>query len=180
VTRAETAAVLTLAATFDRRSVGDADVLAWHDVLADITLEEARDAVKAHYARSREWLMPADVRAFVLDARRHAADARHDTRVRRMLAAPKPLAEVQHAGADRAREAITGGFDPAAAADRRRVRAAACPWCGAHPGELCRNRALGDPLRAIHPSRQAAADPGGVITPPPSPKCDRFVANWRR
>jgi len=57
--------VLTVAASFDRRTVGHADVLAWHAAVGDLDAEDARDAVIAHYARSTDWLMPAHVRSHV-------------------------------------------------------------------------------------------------------------------
>lgn len=60
--RAETALALTLAAAFDRRTIGEADVEAWHTVLADLAFDDVKEAVAGHYATSRDWLMPADVR----------------------------------------------------------------------------------------------------------------------
>lgn len=70
MTRAETALLLGLCASFDSRTVGEADTLAWHDVLGDLPLHDAKTAVKAHYANTRDWIMPADVRAGVKRLRR--------------------------------------------------------------------------------------------------------------
>lgn len=53
--------VLAKAAAFDQRTVGQADVLAWHEILHRIERDDALDAVAKHYAESRERLMPADV-----------------------------------------------------------------------------------------------------------------------
>lgn len=58
----ETATLLGLAAAYDKRTVGEVDVRAWQDVLADVKFEVAVDAVKSHYRNSREFLMPADIR----------------------------------------------------------------------------------------------------------------------
>ncbi|WP_213452870.1 hypothetical protein [Rhizomonospora bruguierae] len=58
---AEAAAVLAKAAAFDRRTVGDADILAWHEILADVAVDDALAAVAAHYRDTRDWLMPSDV-----------------------------------------------------------------------------------------------------------------------
>lgn len=60
--RAETALALTLAAAFDRRTTGEADVEAWHLVLADLAFDDVKRAIAEHYATRREWLMPADIR----------------------------------------------------------------------------------------------------------------------
>lgn len=65
MTRAEIARLLALIQAFDRRTVGESDVWAWHDVLADIRFDAAVDAVKNHYRNSREFLMPADIRQYV-------------------------------------------------------------------------------------------------------------------
>ena len=60
--RTEVVRVLAHVAAYDRRTVGEADVEAWHTALADISLTDALHAVDEHYRRSRDWLMPADVR----------------------------------------------------------------------------------------------------------------------
>lgn len=65
MTRKEAATLLTLIAAYDRRTLGESDVYAWADALDDIRYVDAVDVVKAHYRNSREWLMPADVRAAV-------------------------------------------------------------------------------------------------------------------
>lgn len=73
---AEAAAVLAKAAAFDRRTVGEADILAWHDALGDLPAGDCLAAVTEHYRESTEWLMPAHVRriADTLDrARRRKA-----------------------------------------------------------------------------------------------------------
>jgi hypothetical protein len=54
--------LLTVAASFDRRTIGKADALAWHSVLGDLDFTDSRNAVLGHYGASREWIMPADVR----------------------------------------------------------------------------------------------------------------------
>lgn len=69
----DVATLLAFAAAFDRRTLGEADVLAWHTVLADVDLDDARQAVSAHYADTRDWIMPADIRQRVRTARSSAA-----------------------------------------------------------------------------------------------------------
>lgn len=58
----DTVDVLTKIAAFDRRTLGDADVAAWHDVIGDLEREDAMEAVRRHYLSSRDWIMPVDVR----------------------------------------------------------------------------------------------------------------------
>lgn len=53
--------ILAIAAAFDNRTVGDADLLAWFQVVGHIDTHEAQDAIVAHYGESRERVMPHDV-----------------------------------------------------------------------------------------------------------------------
>lgn len=65
MTVAEAAALLTIAATIDNRSINEATARAWHATLADLDFEDAREAVFEHYRRSDKYLMPAHVRDLV-------------------------------------------------------------------------------------------------------------------
>lgn len=58
----ETAAVLAKAAGFDNRSVGDANVLAWHEIIGDLDVRDCLRAITLHHTDSTEYLMPAHVR----------------------------------------------------------------------------------------------------------------------
>lgn len=57
----ETAMLLAVVQAFDRRTVGESEVIAWQAALRDTGFDDARDAVIEHYRDHREWLMPADV-----------------------------------------------------------------------------------------------------------------------
>lgn len=82
MTLAEAAELLTLAAAFDRRTVGEADARAWAAALHDVPLDlDARAAVARHFAESTEWFTPA-----------HARSMRHRIRAER-LAGGTPLYE---------------------------------------------------------------------------------------
>lgn len=59
--RSETAQLLTKIAAFDRRTIGEADVLAWHEILEPYPLAQCLNAVRAYFAETREWCMPSDV-----------------------------------------------------------------------------------------------------------------------
>lgn len=76
--RAETARVLAKAAAYDQRTVGEADVLAWHEILERVDLTDALDAVRRHYTASVERIMPADVVRLARDARRDRERAQPD------------------------------------------------------------------------------------------------------
>lgn len=55
-------ALLTKMAAYDQRTIGKADVAAWHEVLPDeVGLNDALSLVPKHYAVSRARMMPADV-----------------------------------------------------------------------------------------------------------------------
>jgi hypothetical protein len=59
--RTETAHLLTLAAAYDRRTLGEEDVQAWHMALADISYPDARTVVAEHYRTATTWIMPAHI-----------------------------------------------------------------------------------------------------------------------
>jgi hypothetical protein len=68
--RSETAQLLTKIAAFDRRTIGEADVMAWHEILETYPLADCLDAVRAYFAETREWCMPSDVVQRVARARK--------------------------------------------------------------------------------------------------------------
>ncbi|MEU9558020.1 zinc finger domain-containing protein [Streptomyces fumanus] len=172
MTPAETAALLSFAAAFDRRTLGEADVLAWHTVLADIAFEPAKAAVTAHYATETRWIMPADIRQHVLARRNDTAadiqgpglpaaipDADPDdipaylaaVREQRTRAAngqlrPRPVRELL-AGVGRQAPTKTTQTGPLSVE---------CPYCGAGPLHRCRRGDTGL-LVGFHPSRIDAA-----------------------
>jgi hypothetical protein len=53
--------VLAKAAAFDQRTVGEADVLAWIEVIGDLEAADALEAVSRHYAETDRRLMPVHV-----------------------------------------------------------------------------------------------------------------------
>lgn len=71
--RSEVAMILTAAAARDRRTIGETDVLAWHEDIGDLDYDVAREAISRHYRESTDWVMPAHIR-------RHAATIVHDRR----------------------------------------------------------------------------------------------------
>jgi len=65
----ETALVLAKAQAFDNRTVGEANIAAWHEVLADVSIHEALAAVTDHFKTSIEYLTPRHIVAFVESGR---------------------------------------------------------------------------------------------------------------
>lgn len=74
MTKTETARLLAVISAFDRRTVGEAEVEAWYLVVGDLTGEDCAHAVREHYARTTDWLMPAHVRAGVRRMRAERLD----------------------------------------------------------------------------------------------------------
>lgn len=62
MTRSETAQLLARIQAFDRRTVGEADVIAWHVALHDLQLGDTIHAVVAHFRTSTDWCLPAHIR----------------------------------------------------------------------------------------------------------------------
>lgn len=65
MSKSDVALLLAAIAAYDQRTIGEADVEAWHAAAqyARWDLEGARRAVVAHYAEARQRIMPADVTA---------------------------------------------------------------------------------------------------------------------
>lgn len=63
----QTALVLAQMQAYDQRTIGDADVIAWHSLLVDAPFEDCQEAVRQHYAENTERIMPAHVRRLVRD-----------------------------------------------------------------------------------------------------------------
>lgn len=74
----ETARLLTAVAAIDGRRIDDASVAAWHGMLGDLPFNDCAEAVRRHFARSSDWLMPAHIRdgvRLIRDERRPKVDA---------------------------------------------------------------------------------------------------------
>jgi hypothetical protein len=82
VNRTEVAALLTLCARYDQRTLGEEDVEAWYDLLHDLDSTDAIDSVRGWYRQHPEQIRPASVRA-------GAAKLRAD-RLARLVELPPP------------------------------------------------------------------------------------------
>jgi hypothetical protein len=65
VTPDEVIDLLTFMASYDKRTVGKADVAAWQLAVGDLPFGDSQAAVAGHYRDSTDWLMPAHVRTRV-------------------------------------------------------------------------------------------------------------------
>lgn len=87
--KAETARVLGKAAAFDRRTVGEVEVRAWHEALSDVDYPDALEAVTMHYTTSTDFLMPMHIRRNVDEIyRRHRAERNAEAHQRVIDAQP--------------------------------------------------------------------------------------------
>jgi hypothetical protein len=81
------ASVLAKAAAFDQRTVGQADILAWHEALSDLEPADALAAVTRHYASSEQRIMPVHVRRHATELRRQRRELEREEQQQRALAA---------------------------------------------------------------------------------------------
>ena len=90
MTKANTAHLLALITAFDRRTTGEADVEAWHLIVADLEPDDCMQAVREHYMTETRWLMPADVRTRALAAARRREGQRRVAEREAEIAAENP------------------------------------------------------------------------------------------
>jgi hypothetical protein len=59
---AETGKLLAYIGAVDRRIPGDAEIMAWQELFADVeNLDDALDAVREHRRTSTDWILPAHI-----------------------------------------------------------------------------------------------------------------------
>jgi hypothetical protein len=122
--------LLSVAAAYDQRTVGNADIAAWTLALGDLDFGRARDAVVAHYREQTRRIMPADIR-------QHARAATRQ---------PVPFGELPAADGQPPNEDYLKARDQAIEAARLRHERAMAPapdpgdrataWINAHTGPL--------------------------------------------
>ena len=84
--------LLSVAAAYDRRTIGEADILAWSESArrAGWVTAKAVDAIHEHYAQTSKWIMPGHVTERIRLASRQPAPA---DEVLALNAAPPASAE---------------------------------------------------------------------------------------
>jgi len=157
MTPEETGRVLAICASFDRRTVGETDVIAWLKVIGDLPFRDCEGAVVAHYRDSRNWIMPADVHQRVKAMRRERLD-------RHPVSAPPPeIADepVRFLGALRAGiKAIAGSLEL--------HRAIGGPVRGGEPPDAYHQARAALRLRRSTKHRHRSPPPASSV-PPPGP-----------
>lgn len=153
------------------QAIDDYTYETWHDIIGHLDPEAARNAVIA-IKHSQTFVDPSDIIREVEHASRRRAhpsertvrEAIEASTLRDIDAVPvgPPNAEYQQAKEEllernAARDAAAMGdgpkHPPVPAAARRLAYAAACPWCGAQPGDRCTNTVLGTPKLTPHAAR---------------------------
>ncbi len=66
----ETGTLLAKTAAYDNRTIGQGNVLAWHEALGDLHLNDCLQAVTLHHRSSAEYLMPVHIRRLAAEVRR--------------------------------------------------------------------------------------------------------------
>lgn len=61
----EAVLLLAKAAAFDRRTVGDADAIAWAEALGDTDMTLALESITQHYRETTDWIMPNHILRYV-------------------------------------------------------------------------------------------------------------------
>jgi hypothetical protein len=144
--------VLSAVAAIDRRTVGEADAIVWHQIIGNLPKDDALTAVINH---AREcpgiWLEPghivAEVRAIRRDRyERERAEYEREERDAKVAAIVAELAE---------RKAIPDDEPLTYRRPTISALAVACPWCHASPGTRCTTPGTRQPLvkSRYHPSR---------------------------
>jgi hypothetical protein len=59
--RSDTSKILTKMAAYDQRTIGLADVAAWHEIIGELDYGDCLTAVRDYYTESRDRCMPADI-----------------------------------------------------------------------------------------------------------------------
>ena len=86
MTPGDTGRVLAKISAFDQRTVGDADIAAWHEIIGHLDTASCMAAVTVHYRETTHRIMPADVRKLATDIRVRAR-SEHERRQRALEAA---------------------------------------------------------------------------------------------
>jgi hypothetical protein len=144
VTRDDIVRLLQTAAAYDNRTIGEGPVRAWFDSAerGRWTYPEAVEAIKAHYAESTAFLMPAHVSQRIKATRQDAAMR-------------NPIDPPDRAGQARLAELISGAFQTIPDDWRDDAINRRCSSCGAESGTQC-TRVSDEgrvPTRIPHPAR---------------------------
>jgi hypothetical protein len=71
MTETDVARLLAYIRTLDNRTIDEATVAAWHDVIGDLRFEDCVQAVRLHFRNSVDYLKPGHVAAYAIAERDH-------------------------------------------------------------------------------------------------------------
>lgn len=165
MTPSDAAQILTLASVYDNRTFDEATSRVWADALTGLNLADCLDAVRVYYRRSRQWLMPVDVRDLarsMLKDRRELEQQQLDRlAIEQAETDPQVVADrvatIRQTVAAACRVPTESPHPKADDARGRQARKVACPWCGAPKGQACTNAATGKRSQVTHEHRLVAA-----------------------
>lgn len=154
------AKILALVSVYDNRNFDEMTAKAWADALDGLELGDCLDAVRLHYRRSRQWLMPADVREHVRSLIRDRAPS--PLAIESANLDPETVSErvekIRAIAAEACKLPVPESPHPKVETSVvREARKVACPWCGAAAGAPCVNKANDRRLEFVHDKRMAAA-----------------------
>lgn len=116
----ETSQALALAQAYDRRTVGEMDVLAWQKVLGELVYGDVVQAITDWYGNTAEWIMPVHIRqgvAKIVKARQASPWAPGQEGVPKAAVLPTGPPAGKRRGADMVRYVLSrlkdAGSDPA-------------------------------------------------------------------
>jgi hypothetical protein len=153
--------LLSIAAAFDNRKAGEANVHAWTDSAqrARWTFAEAAEALKDYYATTQDekpWVMPSHITARIKAVRQDQALRQTGRELTQAAADPRALTAATQLAR---RLELPEQFRPT---ENRALRVR-CPHCGSAPNSPCTRSAMGGPRdRSPHPSRIELAEKGDV------------------
>ena len=162
--------ILTVIQVIDHRTIGEADIIAWGDLIGDLPKDLALQAVRDHRREQPGvWLEPGHVYARVRAIRQdlfmrqpvEQIEARNDAMDARLATVIAELAETA-AIPDETPNDIVWHPTP------RSPLMVRCPWCHASAGQRCFIPGTRQLFRGYHPARHDAAQataPATTATP---------------
>lgn len=166
MTPGDVARVLAKAAAFDLRTIGESDVMAWHEALGDLDAADALAAVTRHYRETDDRLMPTHVRRIVGELqreRRRAIREREES-----LAIEADAAVGRGPLADRSaeiQELVAGVREVLPEGDVEALHPRAVHWEREHRAYLHQQDA--EPNPAYDPTMRPVPEWNGSAQPPP-------------
>lgn len=147
--------LLQFAGIHDQRTIGQADIHAWHRILETFDYGDCQDAISRYYATERQQRIdPGTIATSIRNAHNERAMRNNWPRVRDGMPPHDP--DLNRRGSTLVRQALAQalGHRGQAQTETTNWPDRPCPWCHAAPRTACTVPATGRPLTRPHPSRQ--------------------------